>query len=662
VARGEAQSEQGARWLERGAAAAILLVPLCLVTLRCTLSAELPWIVQREAAPWIMAPLPVTADLQQWNEVEVPVTRFSRRFRVEEPGRGLRLHVRALGDARVLVNGELAAELRRAGLRGRADREIEIGEMLRLGENELRVEVSNALGPGLLSVRSLTPSPPLVSDLSWSVRVGERVFAGAVRADDTRVNPRALTVETPWEAAIEKSDVLLGLFVLGAAVFWAGARVLGGRGEQIFAVSAPILASAAWLQLYVGKFARIPPVLGFDARHHLLYVERLLETGALPQAVEGWSTYHPPLFYGFAALVATLGGGDAVLKALPLLAGLGTVWMAWLLARGVFPHRPLVAGLAALFAATLPVNVYSAAYFSNEAFHGLFGSAGLLAAAHLLLAERVSLRATLLAGALFALAALSKFTVLVTVPVALCFLAWKLVLVERAAPARTAARLVAFAAVFLALAGWFYARSWLHYGVPVMGNWALPGEDQRWWQQPGFHTPAYYLRFGEALLHPYLAGFHSFWDSIYSTFWGDGFIAGRTDPYRRHDFWDYGFMSAGYWAALPATALLLAGLVLMVREALGAGASRRRLALAFLVTACWAVALAFVTLTFELPFFAQAKAAYFLMLTGPLALAFATAVAALDAALARRGWLAARIVLHGWLGLYAGTLFLAYAA
>ena len=55
----------------------------------------------------------------------------------------------------------------------------------------------------------------------------------------------------------------------------------------------------------------------------LQYARILLEEGRLPLAAEGWSTYHPPLFYAAAALVQGLGGGAASLKALPLLAGLG---------------------------------------------------------------------------------------------------------------------------------------------------------------------------------------------------------------------------------------------------------------------------------------------------------------------------------------------------
>ena len=183
-----------------------------------------------------------------------------------------------------------------------------------------------------------------------------------------------------------------------------------------------------------------------------------------------------------------------------------------------------------------------------------------------------------------------------------------------------------------------------------------------WWQQPGFHTAAYYLGFGEALVHPYLAGFHSFWDGVYSTFWGDGFVAGRADPTQRHGFWDYGYVSAGYALALPATALLGVGLVRLAREALGDGPPSRRLALLLQLGAVWAVALAFATLTFELPFFAQAKGAYLLVLTAPFAVAFGAGFAWLDDALARRGPVAARALLYGWLACWSGAQLLAYLA
>lgn len=661
MSRGGAQGADGAWGLEWGVAAAILLVPLALVALRCS-SVEVPLIRQTPGAPWIMAPTQVSAELQQWGDVEPPRVRFVARFAANLPAGGAALEVRALGDARVSLNGEPIAELARAGRRGRAEGRVALGDGLRAAGNELSVEVANTTGPALLSVRSRGLDPPLVTGTDWTVETAERRTSAAALADDTRINPLSLAVETPAEALVAKRDPLIALFLAGVLVFLAGERWLRERGPRVFAWGAPLAASAGWLWLYAAKAARIPPAIGFDARHHVLYAENLAATWRLPLATDGWSTYHPPLFHALTAVLMDLGAGPAAWKALPMLAGLGVVWLAWLLARRLRPDAPEIHGLAALFAATLPVNLYSAAYFSNEALHACLASAGLVAACDLLLRERTGGVRAAAVGALFGLAALSKFTVLVAVPVVGFFLAWKLLFVERSGVARALLPLAAFAAAFLLLAGWFYARSQLLYGTPVLGNWDLRGDTQQWWQQPGFHTPAYWLGFGEALVHPYLSGFHSFWDSVYSTVWGDGFIAGRLDPSGRHTFWDYGFMSAGYWVALPAPALLAVGLVRGAAGALGPGVARRRLALGLLLTVVYAVALAFFALTFQLPFFAQAKGPYLLMLATPLALAFAAGFASLEAWLGRRTGRAGRAFACGWLALYAGTLFLSYAA
>jgi hypothetical protein len=340
-----------------------------------------------------------------------------------------------------------------------------------------------------------------------------------------------------------------------------------------------------------------------------------------------------------------------------LFAGVASIWLAWGLVRRLAPTQPAAAGLAALFAAVLPVNIYSAAYLSNEALHATLAGAALLATAAALLSERTTLQALAGVGLLFAAAALTKFTVIVVVPIALFFVAWKLICIERLRPAGVAASLAGFAVVFTLASGWFYLHIYLAHGTPLLGNWNLPGETQHWWHQPGFHTPAYYLGFGEALVHPYLSGFHSFWDGLYSTAWGDGFIAGRTDPWRRHVFWNYGHMSAGYWLALPANVLLGAGVFALARQVLGEGDARTRLAIGFLLTASWAVALALTTLTFELALFGQAKAAYALLLTAPAALAFARGYAGLHAVLP--GW--GQTALAGWLCVFAGALFMGFA-
>ncbi|MDJ0850389.1 MAG: hypothetical protein QNK04_18615 [Myxococcota bacterium] len=639
--------------------AVLWLAPFLLLLLRCGASDELPFVRQTGGAPWIMAPTPVSARLEQWGVEEPGGGGFRRRFRLDSPVPATRLELRVLGDASVTLDGaELGRVERPAAGRGPAADTLELPG-LAAGAHELRVEVRNARGPALLSLRA-EGLPDLASGPSWSARRGEETFAPAILADDTRTSALALAVESPGEAARRAANPLLLLLTLGGVGFLLARGRFGDAAWRRLAWGVPIGSSLAWAWLQA-KALRIPPEVGFDARHHLQYVAILLEQGRLPLADEGWSTYHPPLFYALSSLAASIGGQAAALKVLPLLAGLGLVWVSWWLARRLLPASPEHAALAALFAATLPVNLYTASYFSNESLHALLAGAALTSCALLLLAEGLPRRGLAVSALLFGLAALTKFTVLVTVPVALFFLGWKLWLVERAGAGRSVGGVAVFAGVFAAVAGWFYLRTWLDQGAPIVGNWALPGAHQVWWQQPGFHTIAWYGSFGESLARPYFSGFHSFWDALYSTLWGDGFVAGRASPTLRHDFWNYDLMSAGYWVALPATPTLLLGLALLCREAFRHPDPRRRVALLFLLTASWAVFLAFLSLTLELPFFTQAKAAYLSMLTPVLALAFAVGFAALDRWLDSRSWLPARVLLYGWLALLAGTFFLAFA-
>ena len=655
MAERRAQSPSRTQSQVRIASAVIVLVPLALVIARCSVSEAVPWVVPSASAPWIMAPAPVSADLEQWGRSEVEPTRFTTHLRATGVAPGARLQLRSLGDARVLLDGVEIGRLERVGARGRAHASVPI--RLAAGrELQLEVEVRNAYGPGLLALTSEGVTPPITTGSNWYAALGEAPLAPALVADDTRRNPRALAVETPREALAENAPMLLVLCVLGGALFAAAGRAFAATAPAVFGAAVPVVASGAWLGPLAAKLWSIPTSVGFDAKHHLLYAKQLLASGSLPDAAAGWSSYHPPLFHALAAGLLAVGGGAAALKSLMLLAGIASIWVAWALVRRLAPETPAAAGLAALFAAVLPVNLYSSAYLSNEALHATFGGAALLAVVAALLSEQTSLRALAGIGLLLAAAALTKFTVLVVVPVALFFLAWKLLGVERLAPARAARGLLVFTAVVAFGAGWFYLRTYLAHGTPVMGNWNLPGAAQRWWHQPGFHTPAYYLSFGEALVHPYLAGFRSFWDALYSTAWGDGFIAGRTDPWDRHAFWNYSYMSAGYWLALPATLLLGVGVIALARQALRDGEPRKRLAIGFLLTASWAVALAFTSLTFELALFGQAKAAYALLLTAPAALAFARGYGWLHAGLP--GW--ARLGLAGWLSAFAGALFLGF--
>ena len=647
-------------WFQRAGALALVAGSLLVVLVDTRLSPQVAFLSPSWDAPWIMAPLPVSAELEQWGRANPPETRFSRSFELTQVPARVELVVRALREFRLEVNGRVPPGGQSDTGDWRRPRTIDVTSLLQPGANQLRIDATHRNGPAVLSLRSEGLDPPLRSDGSWRVALDGRPLGAAIPADDTRVNPAALAVETPLESLARRASLLLGLAVLGAlgAALWA--RVRSERRAALLPPLALALASLLWLWVAIAKGLRLPLQIGFDARHHLAYVEFVREQLALPLATDGWSMFHPPLFYALAALLSPLGEG--VLRALPWLAGLGSLFVVRALAARLHPGEPRIAALSVAFAAVLPVHLYSAAYFTNETLHAWLASLALLATVDALLAPRTSVGQSLSVGLWFGLAALAKFTALALAPVALFFLACKGLALERIGVGRVARRVGLAAGVMLVIAGLYYARNVWHFGTPILGNWGrMPGADHAWWQQPGFHTLDYYTSFGESLRHPYLAGFHSFWDGIYSTFWGDGGIAGRVFPADRHGFWSYDFMSAGYLLGLPATVLLALGLLVALRAALGDPDPHRRAALSFLLAACWAVGFSLAFLTLRLPFSTQAKASYALCLLAPLSLAFALGTARVDDALARRGGTPLRLALAGLVTASLGCFFLGFA-
>jgi hypothetical protein len=657
------------RRIQLAGAVALVIFPVSVLVLRCFVSPAIPFISHSREAPWVMAPRRVSAKLQQWGITQVPVDTFKGSFQVGVPDGPVTLRLRALKRFGVSVNGVAVTDALSDGARWRRETRVDVTGLLRVGQNEIQVEVQNESGPALLSLRLDGLAEPVVADSSWRVEADGRDLGFAARADDTRLNPAAFAAPTPIEGFVEQADTLLLLFTIGVLGFAFVPRLLSGRASGLPPALVLAPAGLAWLGLFAGKLTRLPLRVGFDVNHHLAYVAFLREEGAVPLPTDGWSMYHPPLFYAASAAMAQLGdlvsGGDPspiFLKLIPFLCGIGTIWVAFELARRLFPEDPRARVFAALFAAVLPMNVYTSAYFSNEMPHAFLVGLALLVTVELLLAERTSPWKSAALALLVGLAALTKFTALAVAPIALFFLVAKLFIVDRASPARVSGLSALFVVTFLCVAGWFYARNWIHFGNPVFGNWSLSDPGQIWWQQPGFHTLAYYTGFGESLRHPYLAGFHSFWDGIYSTLWGDGGIAGRVLPNQRHALWNYEFMSAGYLLALPATALVLFGAVRCAVLALRGRDPRRRAALSFLTTAAYAVGFAVLAMTVQLPFFAQAKAFYGLSVAAPLAVFFAVGAARCDEALVAPRWRPLRALFYGWLSMFAAVLFLAYAA
>jgi tetratricopeptide (TPR) repeat protein len=158
--------------------------------------------------------------------------------------------------------------------------------------------------------------------------------------------------------------------------------------------------------------------------------------------------------------------------------------------------------------------------------------------------------------------------------------------------------------------GWQYARIWLRFGNPLLGNWDVVS-GFTWWQDPGYHTAGDYLRFGRSLVHPLFSGFAGFADGIYSTLWGDGLCGGTASL---SIAWNDQPLLAGYlWSLIPM-ALVLIGVVVAIVRFIRKPSSELFLLLGFSAV----IVLGLIFMTLRVPSYAQAKAFYGLSALTPL--------------------------------------------
>jgi hypothetical protein len=652
------------------AAVAVVLLPALFLFWKCAYAPDISFVAHDRHAQWIMFPSEITTYAESAVPGRIPVARFVKSFeRGDVPGPVV-LHVKAMRELSLFVNGTRVPlpEVKN----WKRERTAEVSGLLQAGANTIKAEAENRRGPQLLYLYAEGLGSRLATDPAWKVQINDGPLTEAIVADDTRVNPDSKTVPSTWAVVKEKARLIFILFLAAAVLYLAGHFLL-----RRFAPYLPWIAlaavHAAWFFIFLAPMMKIDPNVGYDARGHVEYILFLLERGRLPLATDGWALYHPPLFYlASAVAVKTFGGAyipDALkmAKYIPFLSGLGQVWLAFALSRLIFRKDALKVFFSVLAAGLMPMNIYMSGYISNESAHGFLAGACLVAGARVLAEKSSPMRDMsrigdmALAGIFAGLALLTKFTVLVLLPLFFFFAAFKLLAIERAGAKKTVARLGLSAAWIAVIAGWFYLRNAAHFGHPIVGNWNLPGEQNVVLQLPGFHTLRYYLNFSEGFVSPFFSGFHSFWDALYSTFWGDGYVGGRAMIAFRHPYWNYDGMTAVYLVALPASVILLAGAVRALVDALRGEDWELRCALSFLLTAVLATGAAMVSYTLTVPAYSTGKAFFGLHLLAPLAVFAAMGFDGVSRLLGRPRLLPLRAVYYGWLGVLAGLIVLSYS-
>lgn len=617
-------------------AGAVVLLLASVAGAACTIgwAERAYWIAHDDGAWWITAPQP-PARLKAFRvRRESPVPHvFERSFLLGEVPDEAVVRVRALRELALFVNGS------RVPLEGRHERSwkravaVDLAPWLVPGRNRMRAEVVHRDGPAMLQVRGGDLGERLgTRSRGWRLQVGSRRMRPVV-ASDVRSYPLRERLPSPAEELARRWPLLLGSLLACGLPF----LVPLPRTAWLSPRHAPRLAFAAvaafWAGLFASKALGLPLYVGFDAEAHLEYLDLLGEGLRVPRADEGWETFQPPLYYAATALLRDAFGSEhgssldrGLVRLLPMLGGLASAWLAGATFRQLYPSDPKGAAVAVLAAGLLPMNVYMSVFASPEAVHAALLGAAVWTACAALAAPRASTASLAAVSGILGVALLTKSTsglpVAALLVAALGFKLWQ---IEGRPPARALAATAALTAGPLLLAGWFYARNAWLFGDPFVTNLNAQ-EEWGYWIPPGFHTADWFLGFGEVLSRPYLSAFASYWDGLYASFWGDGAISGRAAVEGSSPFWSYGAMAPVYLLALPATAVLAAGLVRTAADALRGPDRGRRVALSMLLVLVFGMFALLWLLTLRMPYYPMPKAFYALPAVVPLGVVFARGV------------------------------------
>jgi hypothetical protein len=644
-------------------AVALIVGPLAFLFSYAYSSPDIPFLFHHSGAFWIRFPEPVSAYIRSYRDR----VQFSKSFHLDQaPETPIFVHLRAFREFKLYINENPVYAESPPGENWKKGIEIEISRWVKSGGNSIRAHVENPMGPALLWLRIEGLKDLIATDETWKTKIESSPWVQAIRAEDRRGNPDSLSVPTPYQSVHKKGRTIFWIFAASVGLWGIGGFFFQARRVKILIPVAFAGVIMVWAYLFLAKMIRIGPAVGFDISHHLDYILFILEKRAIPLASDDWATFHPPLFYllSFGVLEIfrpfySVLRPFHLLKVIPFLSGLGNVWVAYALGRMVFKDDPLRLLLVIVVAGFIPMNIYLSAYVGNEPLHSFLAGCSLVIAVHILRSSGARFSRMIYLGLLLGLAILAKITAGALVPVVVIFLAYKMIRVDGKTLKEVASRLGLFVLVMILICGWYYIRNIIHFGRPLMINWNLPG--QLWWQDPGFHTFQYYLSFGEALRHPYFSAFHSFWDALYSTFWGDGLIGGKALMAKRPDVWNYDYMSAVYLFALPATGVFLIGFLKAVHMVLKDKDPSSKLIMAFLITSFYSVAIFIWFSTLKVPIYGQAKAFYCLAAMGPISVFGALGFGVVRDWLVPSRFIVLRALFYGWLGTLITSIYLSFA-
>ena len=599
---------------------------IALLAWRCACDPQINFLPGDARAEWIVFPSAVQARAHDTANLDAV---FRRAFTLHNQPRQAWLSVRAAKRFELNING---AHVDVAANRNWKDTAVaDVVGFLQAGPNLIEVRVFNADAPPALWLSLRTDQLTLRSDQTWETSFTGSAWRSAVLAASPRF-PRAGNllaggertfdaVVAVWPTWLAFGGIALGLVLVGR--YWVThsrkPRGFMSRVSSRWQISALLFViSSFWIILFWNNSGLLPFSAGFDSRPHLDYIKYIQERRALPLPNEGYEMFQPPLYYILSASVLSSCGlsvsdttGILMLRGMTMLFGIAHFTLVFLSLRLLFPAEigPQLVGL--VIAAFLPMQLYLAHFATNETLAAALAACVVYIVLRLLQVENGSIWGYAWLGFFLGAAILTKTTAVLLVPVLFVALATKL-LIHRASAATWLRTAGVMLATCFAVSGWHYIRIWRYFGTPFVGNWD-PTAGFSWWQDPGYHTFADYLRFGRSLVAPLFSGLAGFWDGLYSTLWGDALCGGVSDVSSRLP-WNYDLMIAGYFLALLPTLLIVTGVAIAVGRFV-----QKPSATGFVLLGLFgSVTLGLIFMTLKVASYAQVKASYGLPMLVPL--------------------------------------------
>lgn len=309
-----------------------------------------------------------------------------------------------------------------------------------------------------------------------------------------------------------------------------------------------------------------PSIGGYDAQEYVTYARDLAERGVLPPAGVG-AYYTPPGYMALAGVAGSLGRAldlrdpDHLGQFLNALAVIGTGAIVLLLARTLWPARPVTWLAAVGFFTFFPTVLKTGAMFHPEPLGMLITAGALLVLAQMVRRGKYSWRLAVPLGLLLGAGQLVRAWSLWMIAVVVLVVCAVAVIDRSVRRSALVALAVAVAAAALVPAPW-YAHQVTRYSNPVFDR---PQEDAFVLARRPLE---FYLdaRFPDIVFRPWQGHFNDrFIPVLYAETWGDYFGIWAWGPGRsdRTDAIDASLVRQSVLGLLP-TALALAGLVALL--------------------------------------------------------------------------------------------------